>query len=53
MWKASEWIQCDICDEWWCKGCTGLNDDEREEVAGTELEFVFAKRVGEGRNSYV
>ncbi len=39
MWKESEWLQCDLCDEWWCKGCSGLNESQWTKVAGTDEEF--------------
>ncbi len=43
LWKASEWIQCDICDEWCCKGCTKMTEEEWAKVAGTAEEYFCRK----------
>ncbi len=39
VWKASEWIMCDLCDTWWCKGCTKMTKGSLNRAAGTEEEF--------------
>jgi hypothetical protein len=42
-WKASEWIQCDLCDKWWDKLCSGLTDEQWTNFADTEEDFYCNK----------